>query len=258
MDASRMTLSRSFHVVIVVCVLSAGLPVHQVVHAQDSLAVPRTGRSTVGAIAMDAVSVVPAGFLWLMNHELGHYTFASISGAKNPRIGIWKAKPEGGFMLGWTEWDNQLSDGGNAATSLGGVVFSRGLAEGVDLLTSNVRMPSWSQPFLATMFILGRFDFARYVLFDALHNVMGSPGSDIDAFVTSVAGEEGFGRVFTYGVLLTVATLDLVWDWDRISVYGHILGGDDYPYAGSGVQARLTITPVVVGRAAGIHMTFAW
>ena len=228
------------------------------VFAQDSLTTPRAGRSTVAAIAVDAVVVVPAGVLWLLNHELGHFTIASIAGAKNPRMGIWKKKPEGGFMLGWTEWDGALSDGGTAASALGGVVFSRGLAEGVDLLTSNVRMPSWSQPFLAMTFILGRFDFARYVLFDALHNVMGSTGSDIDSFVTAVAGDEGIGRVLTYGALLTIATLDLVWDWTRISIYGHMLGGDDYPYPEPGSHSSLSIAPSVIGRVPGIHVSFCW
>jgi hypothetical protein len=253
-----MNRSESLHQLLAAALIGAALVLPTPARAQDSLAAGSTGRSTAVAIAVDAVVLVPAGVLWLMDHELGHLTMASIAGAKNPRMGIWKEKPEGGFMLGWTEWDNQLSNAGTAATSIGGVVFTRGLAEGVDLLTSNVRIPSWLQPFMAMTFTLGRFDFARYVLFDALHNIGGSPGSDIDAFVTAVAGEEGFGRVLTYGALLTIATLDLVWDWERVSVYGHILGGDDCPYPAGGSKAHISVAPCVVGGRVGVHASFSW
>lgn len=110
-------------------------------------------------------------------------------------------------------------------TDIGGVLFSRGLAEGSDAFVKAVHLPDWGERFFSMTFILSRFDFPRYVLQDALLNLAGRSGSDIDNFVTVVAGRKDGWRVLTYTALLTLATVDIVLDWNRISMHWKALRG---------------------------------
>jgi hypothetical protein len=197
------------------------------------------------------------GVVFILNHELGHFTSASIAGAKNPRFGLYRSKPEGGAQIGWTDFEGHLSGAGQDAMLLGGVAFSRLLAEGTDLLVRNVRMPSAAQPFGAALFLLGRFDFARYVAFDMLHWALGTDGSDIDQFVKHVAGPNDGIRFATYAALATLATFDLIWDWDRISTYGSVIGGDEYPYVKQ-IPVSLTLSPIRSREALGLEISLSW
>ena len=216
--------------------------------------VARRTLSTEEAVLVDAVVLFPSTVVWILNHELGHYTIATLGGAENARLGFYRSNPLGGGSLGWMDWDNKIPRFAHAGTMLGGVAFSRGLAEGLDVLARKTTLPRWSQAFVATTFLLGRFDFARYVFFDALHEVVGRPGSDIDYFVTDIAGQKSGARIATYAVLLGLATVDLICDWDRICVYWRILGGDEYPYKTSSEHASISVSPCFVAGGVGVHL----
>jgi hypothetical protein len=222
---------------------------------EDSL--HRRTESTLTIITSDAVVLVPSAIMVLLNHELGHYTVASLFGAHNARFGIVRSKPEGGHQLGWTDWDNKIGSAGTAFAALGGVVFSRGLAEGSDCLLKNVTLPTWMQRFFSITFILGRFDFSRYVLNDALVSLFGHRGSDIDIFVSEVAGQDGGGNVFLYAALLGIAAVDLILDWDRIALHWGIITGA--PYQPTTVAAaQLRVSPSITARGFGMQLGFTW
>ena len=214
----------------------------------------RRSRTAGETIALDAAYIVPAGVIFLLNHEFGHYTFAAIGGGHNIRFGIYRPKPEGGAQLGWTDWEGEMSPLAHEGAMLGGVVFSRGLAEGTDLLVRSSNLPSWSQPFFAATFLLGRFDFARYVLFDALHELGNRPGSDIHHFVTDIAGNEGGGKLALYALLFGLATVDLIFDWDRVSRYAAVIAGREYPYDRPPSDVSLSLSPCLVNATPGIHV----
>lgn len=213
--------------------------------------------STLTIIASDAVLLAPSAIMVLLNHELGHYTVASLFGAHNARFGLVRSKPEGGHQLGWTDWDNSLGSTGTAFAALGGVVFSRGLAEGSDCLIKHVTLPTWIQRFFSITYILGRFDFARYVLNDALVSLSGHPGSDIDIVVSEVVGQDGGGNAFVYAALLGIAVADLVLDWDSVALHWGIITGTPY-HPPTAAAAQLKITPCVTSRGFGMQLGFTW
>jgi hypothetical protein len=221
---------------------------------QDSLRLQRESTGTV--IATDVALFVPASLLFIMNHELGHYTVASAFGGHNVRFGLIRTRADGGHQLGWTDWDNPLSGTGTAFAALGGVLFSRGLAEGSDCLVTLVAMPPWTQRFFSITFLLGRFDFARYVLMDALEDLGGRQGSDMATVARQIGGADGGSRGIVYVAMAGIALADLLLDWDRVAMYWGILTGT--PYHRSRETSRIQISPLFAGGQAGVSLTLEW
>jgi hypothetical protein len=118
-------------------------------------------------------------------------------------------------------------------------------------------MSPWVQRFFALTYTFGRFDFPRYVLTDVIANLAGAKGSDIDIFVTNVAGEDGFGRFLSYTALLGIAALDLVLDWDRVAMHWGIITGTPYD-ASNATAAKLRISPVPVAGGLGMNLEVTW
>ncbi len=181
-------------------------------------------------ILTDAVYLAPSFLTMLWVHETGHFTMAALCGARNPKMGLYRVVDVSPYStqteIGWMDWKKgSLSPFGSALTDLGGVLFSRGLAEGSDAFARAVKMPDWGERFFSMTYIISRFDFPRYVLQDAFLNLSGRSGSDIDDFVTVVAGNEDGWRVLAYTALLTLATVDIVLDWNRISMHWNSLLG---------------------------------
>jgi hypothetical protein len=208
--------------------------------------------STGWIIISDAVELVPSGFLIIINHEFGHYAMASIFGAQNARFGLSRRKPNGGRQIGWTEWSNDLGGFGNSCAHLGGVLFSRGLAEGSDCLIHHTSLPPWAQRFFSMTFIFGRFDFARYVLNDALVELSGKQGSDISKLVTQIAGQNAGSRFLTYTALFAIATFDLVFDWNRVVMHWNILEGKWYANKSLYSHTQISIHPYFAYGSIGI------
>ena len=109
------------------------------------------------------VYIAPTFLILLAVHESGHCTFAYLGGAENIRFGL----NGGGGGLGWANWNGNPSGVWAPLADLGGVLFTRGLAEGTDCLVRNTNMPNWAQRFFSMMFLESRLDFPRYVLLDA-------------------------------------------------------------------------------------------
>jgi hypothetical protein len=218
---------------------------------QDSLQTRTESKGLI--IASNAVLIVPSSLLLLIDHEFGHYVIASIFGAQNVRVGLHIVNGSG-----WTEWSNDLGRFGNSAACLGGVLFSRGLAEGSDCMIRHTNLPPWGQRFFSMTFIIGRFDFAQYVLQDGFKNLSGKSGSDIDIFVTQIAGHNNNSRFFTYSTLFAIAALDLVLDWDRIVMHWNILKGKSYTNKSIDSHAQLSINPYFTYGSIGISTKVVW
>jgi hypothetical protein len=198
--------------------------------------------------------LAPAFLTWNMIHELGHYSIASAFGADNVRMGLYK-KSEGQVSIGWYNYKKgSMNKFGTALTNIGGVLFSRGLAECSDLFLKNVSMPNWGQRYFSMMFIISRFDMPRYILQDALLNFFDKEGSDIDNFVTVISGKNTGSRTLIYALLLTVTTFDLVMDWDRITIHWNILDGRQYHPVKSSNITRLRISPYYSKNTIGINL----
>jgi hypothetical protein len=226
-------------------------------NAQQDTVQIRT-ESTGWIIISDVVELVPSGFLIIINHEFGHYTMASIFGAQNARFGLSRIKPNGGRKIGWTEWSNDLGRFGNSSAYLGGVLFSRGLAEGSDCIIRHTNLSPWGQRFFSMTFIFGRFDFARYVLNDALVELSGKQGSDISMLVTQIAGHNDGSRFLTYTALFAIATLDLVLDWNRMVMHWNVLEGKSYANKNLDSHVQISIHPYVAYGSIGISTGVVW
>jgi len=179
-------------------------------------------------VLTDVIYLAPSFLTMLWVHETGHFTMAVLSGAQDPRMGLYRVEKVGPYstntQFGWMDWKKgSLSPLGSALTDIGGVLFSRGLAEGSDAFVKAVRIPDWEERFFSMTYIISRFDYPRYVLQDAILNLSGRSGSDIDDFVTDVAGRRAGWRVLAYSALLTIATVDIVLDWNRISMHWNSL-----------------------------------
>jgi hypothetical protein len=217
-------------------------------------------RDPAGIVVLtDAAFVVPSSLLLLWVHESGHAAFALAGGAEDVRIGLYRETGKGETQLGWATWRaNSLSSFGTALAHAGGVVFSRGWAEGSHALVKNVSLPGWGQRFFSMMFMMSRFDFPRYVLQDAILNLIEVKGSDIDGLVTEIAGQRTGMRTLTYMVLLGIAAVDLVFDWDRVSLHWSILGGKHYDPAQAQLMHRFSVRPDVTYSGVAMSMSLTW
>ncbi len=209
--------------------------------------------STGWIIISDAMLIVPSSVLVIINHEFGHYAMASIFGAQDVRFGLHRNN-----QIGWTQWNDDLGRFGNSAAFLGGVLFSRGLAEGSNCIIRHTNLPPWGQRFFSMTFISGRFDFARYVLTDAIVDLSGKRGSDIDMFVTQIAGHNDGSRFLTYTALFAIATLDLVLDWNRVVMHWNILEGKSYANKNIESHTQINIHPSVTYGSVGISAGVIW
>ncbi len=213
---------------------------------------------TAKIVLTDALLFTPSAILFLGVHEIGHSSVASIFGGHDVRFGLIRTAPNGNHQLGWTDWSNDIGHTGKSFTFLSGVLFTRGLAEGSDLVVRDIPLPRWGQRFFSMTFLLGRFDFPRYVVMDALVNTFGRPGSDINFFVKEVAGQNSVSRVLVYGALLGLATVDLVLDWNRISTHWQILTGKTPIQSPLGYRQTLRIHPLLSSRYQGVCLQLSF
>lgn len=188
----------------------------------------KSAEETALIILNDAIVFVPAFISVMGFHEVGHYSMAKIFGANDVKFGLFRNKPEGGFQIGWTQLNDSLSSFGFSMFNLGGVMFSRGFSELSALTIKSNLFPTAINRYFAMTYLIGRFDFSRYVLQDALINLLDGEGSDIDNFVTEIAGDATGYRTLTYLSLLTIGVLDLVLNWDDIAKHWSILSGNNY------------------------------
>ena len=79
-------------------------------------------------------------------------------------------------------------------------------------------------------------------------------GSDIDNFVTVIAGENTGSRTLTYALLLAITIFDVVMDWDRITLHWNILDGRQYHPIKSSNVTRLRISPFSSENTVGINL----
>lgn len=188
-----------------------------------------SNESDAVVIITDIAFIVPAFVTFIGFHELGHYSMAKLFGAQNARFGLFRKKPDGGVQIGWTKVDDNLSSFGNSMLYIGGVLFSRGMAEAANIGVDSQIFPKAINRFLSITYLMGRFDFPRYVLQDALINLGDGKGSDMDGFVTEIAGDQTGLRTITYLSLLGISIFDLVLDWDNIEKHWSIITGKSYP-----------------------------
>ena len=210
-------------------------------------------QENTGLIIMnDAIVLAPALLSVMIFHEIGHYSMAIISGASDVKIGLYKSNPNGGISIGWSKMNDTLSSFGNAMYNFGGVLFSRGFSELSRLtITSNI-FPTAINRYFAMTYLIGRFDYSRYVLQDALINLFSGTGSDMDNLVNEIAGKSTGWRTITYASLLTIGVLDLVWGWEDIEHYWALLSGGDHKSRKLQNNYKLGIYPM----GASINISF--
>ncbi len=179
-------------------------------------------------IIADIVAFLPALVTTIGFHEFGHYAVAKAVGAKNASFGLFRKKPNGGFQLGWTHVYDTLSSFKTSMVDIGGVIFSRGMSEIMNIAVNSKVFPKSINIFFSITYLMERIDFPRYVIQDALLNMGDKKGSDIDDFVTAIAGHRTSKRTITYLSLIALSVVDLVLDWNTISKYWSIITGQPY------------------------------
>jgi hypothetical protein len=197
-------------------------------------------------------------------HELGHFVMAKLAGARDARMvflfiddvkGLSVVTPAATIIE-----DTNLTRRDLALISLSGTLATRLLAEGSDLLWRGLdhssRYPTFGEKFLSLIFIIGRMDFAGYVMNDAVMNYLGLAGGDYDIFVTAVAGENTLARTLAYAGLFAIAAADLYFDVDRVAFHANIIM--DKRTASEPPRWGLQIGPGVGGAMLGanFHMQF--
>ena len=228
-----------------------------VTHAQqDSL---RAGTRSQGSrVLTNVVSFLPSALLVASIHETGHISIATVFGATNARWGIYR-RTRTRVQVGWADYDTaNMSPFGLASAEMGGVLFSRGFAEGAHYIVSSFQTPIWFQQFFSMTFLLARCDLPRYILQDAVLNFLNNKGSDIDAFVTIVCGRGTVVRTLAYSTLLAIATVDIVWDWRRIRRHWAVLTGDEYHEDDTSLQTQVSLRPYVAQKALGVSIAIVW
>ncbi len=203
-------------------------------------------------ILNDVIVLAPALLSVMIFHEVGHYSMAKISGASDIKIGLYKSNPDGGYSIGWSEMNDTLPSFGNTIYNFGGVLFSRGFSELSRLTINSNIFPTAINRYFAMTYLIGRFDYSRYVLQDALINLFGGTGSDMDNIVTEIAGKSTGWRTITYASLLTIGVLDLVWGWEDIEHYWALLVGGDHKSRKVQNNYKLGIYPM----GASINISF--
>ena len=86
--------------------------------------------SLLRTLAQYALFLGVAGFLMLNVHEIGHTVFARLFGDRSASYALYRLQPNGSVAcIGCNAYDeSQLSFLGNAVVTLGGVLFTQGLA----------------------------------------------------------------------------------------------------------------------------------
>jgi hypothetical protein len=181
------------------------------------------------------LSTIAAGVLtyaiFIPTHELGHFVTAKLAGTESARMVFLFIDDEEGLSIR-TPAATIISTNGMTRTDMAligisGSLATRLLAEGSDLiwrgLDHSSRYPTFGEKFFSLLFIVGRMDFAGYVLNDAVLNLAGEPGGDYDIFVTAVAGQNTAARVLTYTGLFAIAAADLYFDADRVTFHANII-----------------------------------
>ena len=80
----------------------------------------------------------------------------------------------------------------------------------------------------------------------------------MDMLVTQISGRETGWRTITYSVLLCIATIDLVYDWDRISDHWNNLRGKPYPMHKNKSGHTIRIQPFYQRDRYGIGVLALW
>lgn len=223
---------------------------------QDSVT---TTHSQVVPLLTDAACFLPAALLVGSIHETGHIAIARLFGATNARWGFYREMPNGSIQYGWADYDTaNLSSFGKASAHLGGVLFTRGFAEGAHHIVSDLNAPVWIQQLFSIAFLIARFDMPRYVLQDAVLNFLDNKGSDIDDCVTVVCGRGTVARTLAYSTLLAIATVDLVCDWSRIRRHWAVLGGNKYHHDDVSSQTQVSLRPYVAQKTLGVSIAITW
>lgn len=217
----------------------------------DSLTVAETD---AGVVLSDVLLFAPAFVGLISFHELGHFSIGLLCGAEHAKFGLYRTKPNGGHQIGWTELDPISSSLGRGAIDLGGVLFSRGLAESAHGVVKSGYLPPIGNRFFSMIFLMGRFDFSRYVIQDAMLNMFNKKGSDIDNLVTEIAGSNTAGRTFTYGALAAISLYDLISDWDRITNHWSVIAGA--PGITHTTTHAIQVTPYVTSYGMGVSLTY--
>jgi hypothetical protein len=171
--------------------------------------------------------IIPAGFLMINEHEIGHTIFARLTG--DPQAHYYLTK---NGSLGLNEYDvNKLSTFGKTAVPLAGVLFSQGLAQLSDMALRKIQMPRVLQQFTAAVFLVSKVDFAfqsiqgfRPLRWDRL-TVKGKSGIDMQDFAFNLSGgRKGGTRAVLVGTLL-VSALDIYLSRHQISRNWQIFRG---------------------------------
>jgi len=193
-------------------------------HSQDNI-----DKEKVGIVILnDVIVFVPAVITFIGVHEIGHYSMAKVFGADDVKFGLFRRKINGGLQIGWTQLNGNISTFGHSVFSFGGVLFTRGFAEISNAVVNSDLLPTSVNRYFSMTYILGRFDISRYVFQDALLNMFGKRGSDIDALVTDIAGESTGIRTLTYVSMLALSVLELVFNWEGIERHWSILTGKEF------------------------------
>lgn len=198
------------------------------VYSQNDSVYNYSSESIAKTITSDFTVFVPSFILLITVHELGHCTFASIFGSEDVSFKLYQKKPKG-FSIGVTSYDpSNFSRKEIEITNLGGIIFTRGFSEIADFTLNKTNLHKFGQKFISMTYFLTRIDFSSYVLRNMLFAKNNPSGQDIEQFVVSVSERKNMSRIGVYGILMTIAGLDLYFDRNRIHKHLRVLGGKDF------------------------------
>lgn len=143
-------------------------------------------------------------FAMIATHEFGHFAIGEAVGIKTVKFAPYPAKINGVWLLGYNkiEWDTYLAQSKpeKMLYYAGGMIATRSVAEGLDLLMNHTSMHSRAEQALAAAYFVNRFEMTKSILRAAIPcwlNIREGFKHDSQAIVELLSPDREMGRPTT-------------------------------------------------------------
>jgi len=170
----------------------------------------------LGSLALYTFFVAVSLFVMINVHEIGHTLFARLFGDTGAFYALYKLHPDGSVAcIGCNVYDEtKLSFIGNVVVTLGGVIFSQGLAVVLLWYKGKTKMGETSRRFCGVLTTVCVFDAVFQVAQSITANTVHQSAFtrvDIADFVWLVANQAHVSHVVVKGIVLVVLLVYLWW-----------------------------------------------
>jgi len=170
----------------------------------------------LGSLALYVLFVVVSLFVMINVHEIGHTVFARLFGDSSAFYALYRLRPDGSVAcIGCNVYDEtKISFFGNVVVTLGGVVFSQGLAVVSLWYKRKAKKSEKGRRFCSVLTAVCVFDAVLQVAQGITANTVQQSAFtrvDIADFVWLVANQAQVSHVVVKGIVLAILLVYLWW-----------------------------------------------